>query len=246
MDRQAGAKRSRGRPALSAGAAVTREMIVRRALEIAGSEGFPAVSMQRLARDLHVSPRALYNHVRGRQDVVDGVAALMMHELPEPELDAADWRASLRSAYRIARDAYRRFPRAILISLDETVTPGEVDPRRVLLAEQMLRFFVEIGLTLEQAIAVRGAFLVDVFGFVLTIDYRYDSGGAAVREAIPQPVPAIWLDALPEVPALLSRRAASLPSPSSDAMFETFVDLRIAAVEALVERSAGSGVTGSA
>lgn len=218
--------------------ALTREAIVRTALEVAGAEGFVALTMHRLARELEVTPRALYNHVRDRQEVVDDVAALMMRELPEPELDPTDWQTSLRAAYREARDAYRRYPRAILISLDETVTPGKVDPRRFLLAENMLRFFIDVGLTLEQAIAVRGAFLVDVFGFVLTIDYRYDSGDQAMREAIPQPVPAAWLTAHPDVPAPLAREAAALPPTSSEEMFEAFVDLRVSAIEVLLaERS---------
>lgn len=229
-----GTGRGRGRPARATGTSLNRTAIVRKALDIAGAEGFAALTMHRLARELDVTPRALYNHVHDRQEVVDGVAALMMQELPEPALDPDDWRSSLRETYRKAREAYRRFPRALLISLDETVTAGEVSPKRILLAEDMLRFFVDIGLSLEQAIAVRGAFLIDVFGFVITIDYRYDTSGEEVREAITQPVPSVWLAARAEVPAPLSHQAASLPASSSDAMFETFIDLRIRAIETLL------------
>ena len=139
--------RGRGRPARDAGIALSRGLIARKALDIAGSEGFPALTTHRLARALDVTPRALYNHVRDRQDVVDAVAALMMQEIPVPHLDPAHWRDSLRAACREARDAYRRFPRALLIVLDETLTPAGVDPNRVVLAERMLGFFVDIGLS---------------------------------------------------------------------------------------------------
>ena len=226
--------RGRGRPTRDAGAVLSRELIVRKALDIAGSEGFPALTMHRLARDLGVTPRALYNHVRDRQDVVDAVAALMMREIPVPHLDPAHWRDSLRAAYREARDAYRQFPRALLIALDETLTPAQVDPNRVILTENMLGFFVGIGLSLEQAMAARSAFLIDVLGFALAVDYRYDRGEAAVREAVVRPVPGPWLDALPEVAAPLTRRAAALPPPTSDAVFDAFVDMRIAAIESMV------------
>ena len=227
--------RGRGRPARDAGIALSRGLIARKALDIAGSEGFPALTMHRLARALDVTPRALYNHVRDRQDVVDAVAALMMQEIPVPHLDPAHWRDSLRAAYREARDAYRRFPRALLIVLDETLTPAGVDPNRVVLAERMLGFFVDIGLSLPQAVAARNAFLIDTFGFALTVDYRYDRGEAAARDAVVQPVPALWLESLPDVPAPLSRRAAALPPPTSDAVFDAFVDMRIAAIGCMVE-----------
>jgi AcrR family transcriptional regulator len=236
MESRGRTSRGRGRPALSTGAAVTRDEIVRRALELAGTEGFPALTMQRLARELGVTARALYNHVRSRQEVIDSVAALMMQELPAPKLDPGSWRDSLRLAYREAREAYRRYPRAILISLDETLTPGEVDPNRLLLAEHMLRFFVDIGLTLEQATSAREAFLIDVFGFALTIDYGYDRSPEPVRRAIAQPVPAPWLDAHPQIAAPLSREAAAATPPTSDRMFDNFVELRIRGIESLIEQ----------
>ncbi|KAB1642571.1 TetR/AcrR family transcriptional regulator [Gulosibacter chungangensis] len=228
------APRGRGRPRRSEGAVLTLEAILQRGLEIAGAEGFPALTMNRLARDFEVSPKALYNHVDSRQDVVDGVAALIMQSIPAPQLDATNWKDSLRTAYREGREAYRRFPRATLISLDETVTPGEIDPSRILLAEHTLQFFVDLGLTLEQAITARNSFLLDLFSFTLMIDYRYDSSPAPVREAITQPVPRIWLEALPDVAAPHSREAATLPTPDSDTMFERLVDMRIAAISALL------------
>lgn len=238
MDGQSDAStgRRRGRPARSSGVALTRERIVRRALDIAGEEGFPAVTMHRLARDLKVSTRALYNHVSNRQDVIDAVGALLIRAFPVPHLDAANWQDSLRNAYREIREAYRKYPRALLLAMDETLTPIAIDPNRVHLAENMLRFFVDLGLSLEQAVAVRSAFLMDAFGFSLIIDYRYDRADPATRETIAHPVPRPWLEALPEISAPLSRQAAARPSPDSDQIFETFVELRIAAIEAMLTR----------
>lgn len=229
-------KRGRGRPSLEDGAVLSRDKIVHRALELAGSEGFVALSMNRLAKDLDVTPKALYNHVQGRQDVIDAVAALMMQQLPHSRFDPDDWRESLREAYREGRDVYRRFPRALLISMDEVVTPAELDSRRIDSAEQMLRFFVEVGLSLDQAVAIRAGFLTDLLGFVLTIDYRYDAGDELVRSAVSQPVPKPWLDAHPGIDAPLSRQVAESGSLSSDEMFERFIDLRVAAVEALLRQ----------
>ena len=192
-------------------------------------------SRHELARELGVTTRALHNHVRDRQEVVDRAAQRMVEDLPQTRWDASRWRESLREGYDEARAAYRRMPRAVLVSLDETVTPSEVPAARFLLAESMLTFFTDIGLSLEWALAMRGAFLSDVFAHALLIDYRYDRGNAAVREAMGQPIPAGWLAAQPDVEAPLSRGVASLPSLTSDDMFAAVVDLRIAAIERLLE-----------
>ncbi|MDK7748905.1 TetR family transcriptional regulator [Brevibacterium sp. UMB10442] len=227
-----GAGRGRGRPSR---ALVTRDDIAEAALRIAGDAGFPALTMHGLARELGVTTRALYNHVRDRQEVVDLAAQRMVEGLPQTQWDASRWRESLREGYEEARAAYRRIPRAVLVSLDETVTPSEVPAARFLLAESMLTFFTDIGLSLEWALAMRGAFLSDIFAHALLIDYRYDRGSAAVREAMGQPIPAGWLEAQPDVEVPLSRGVASLPSPTSDDMFAAVVDLRIAAIERLLE-----------
>lgn len=223
---------------------MTQDDIAEAALRIAGEHGFSALTMHGLARELGVTTRALYNHVRDRQEVVDLAAQRMVEGLPQTQWDASRWRESLREGYEEARAAYRRMPRAVLVSLDETVTPGEVPESRFLQAESMLRFFTDIGLSLEWALAMRDGFLSDVFAHALLIDYRYDRGSDAVREALGQPIPAAWLDAKPDMDVPLSRGVASLPSPTSDAMFAAVVDLRIAAIERLLEvGSAGSEAT---
>ena len=95
----------------------------------------------------------------------------------------------------------------------------------------MLRFFVDIGLSLEQAIAARDVFLTGAFGFSLLND-RSDP---TTRGMISQPVPRPWHDALPDVPAPLSREAAALPPQDSDEMFEAFIELRVAAIETMLD-----------
>lgn len=227
--------RGRGRPRRDAGGGLlSRDLIVERALDLAGTEGFAALTMHRLARELDVTPRALYNHVADRQEVIDLVAALMMRRLPEPELDGDDWRASLAHLYRGAREVYRSFPRATLIALDEHVTPTEIDRKRITLPERQLRFLVDVGLSLEQAVAVQSGFLIDVFGFVLLVDHQYDRLPPEQRRLTQQPVPQPWLDAHPDEEAPLSRQAARLPEITSDDMFEQVIDMRIAVVEQML------------
>jgi hypothetical protein len=50
-----------------------------------------------------------------------------------------------------------------------------------------------------------------------------------------QPIPDPWLAALPEVEAPLATEAATLPTRTSDDAFESFIDLRIAGIRAMLE-----------
>lgn len=242
MKRNAGPRR-RGRPPRDAGTGLTRDRIITVALDIAGAEGFSAVTMNRLATDLAVTPRALYNHIKDRQDVIDGVALRMIELTPVPRMNPGDWENSLREAYRQARDQYRRFPRAILISLDEHVTARGMAQRRIDLSENMLRFFVDLGLPLQRAIEVNTAFLLDIFSFALLIDYRFDRADPQERAEMGQPVPPQAFtgslsvddgtDSTDEGDPL-SRAATQLPPQTSDSTFEAFTELRIAGIRELL------------
>ncbi|MFE2292533.1 TetR/AcrR family transcriptional regulator [Streptomyces sp. NPDC059452] len=226
-----GPRPRRGRPPAAERPPLDRDGIARAALRIAGEEGFGALTMRRLAEELRVTPRALYNCVKDRQEVVDLTARLMMERLPRHVYDVDDWRSTIREVYRAAREQYRAIPRAALISLDEQVTPAEVHPDRLLHPEEMLAFLCAIGLGLEDAVHVRARLLLDVFAFTLLIDYRYDRSGEDVRALMQQPVPAPWLAAHPGLDVPHARAAAELPTLSSDAYFERFVDDAITLIE---------------
>ncbi|MFF2087434.1 TetR/AcrR family transcriptional regulator [Nocardia sp. NPDC058176] len=227
-------RRKRGRPPRTGGhEPVTKELIGKVALDIAGAEGFPQLTMRRLATEIGVTVRALYNVVADRQEVVDLAAARLMELLPVHEFDTDDWQGTVRRVYREARAAYRSVPRATLISLDETVTPSEVPVKRIIQPERFLAFLVAIGLSLENALAVRGFFLVEVFGFTLLVDYRYDRSDEQIRQMMFHPVPRPWLAAHPEVDAPLSRQVAAQPAGTADDLFAALVERAIHTIEGL-------------
>lgn len=57
---------------------LTREDIVRAATRLAGERGADAVSMRGVARELGVSPMALYNHVADREDLIGAIVQSFM------------------------------------------------------------------------------------------------------------------------------------------------------------------------
>ncbi|WP_245533863.1 TetR/AcrR family transcriptional regulator [Corynebacterium callunae] len=120
---------------------LTIDSIVERTLAIAGREGFAAVTMNRLARDMGVTPRALYNHVSNRQEIVDRVWVKVVEGITLPDLDPADWRNSFHVLWNSLRDQFRTFPRVLLVALDEQISPQGTSPLRLKLVEIALDFF---------------------------------------------------------------------------------------------------------
>ena len=65
------------------------------AVDLADREGIDAVSMRRLGQELGVEAMSLYTHIRGKEDLLDGMVDVVVAEIP---VDTAgpDWRTTLR------------------------------------------------------------------------------------------------------------------------------------------------------
>ena len=64
------------------GVNLTKEAIVTTALNILDSYGLPDVSMRRIASTLGVQPSALYWHFASKQDLLAGIADVILADLP--------------------------------------------------------------------------------------------------------------------------------------------------------------------
>jgi AcrR family transcriptional regulator len=76
--------------------ALTRSRVVRTALRLVDEHGLPALTMRALATELRVSPMALYNHVRDKDELIDLMVDLVLGEV---ELCAigGDWVVQMRA-----------------------------------------------------------------------------------------------------------------------------------------------------
>ena len=84
-------------------APLTRERILRAAIELADEAGVEALSMRRLGRRLGVEAMSLYNHVTDRDDILGGMVELVAIDFEVPT-GAPDWRTSIRSSARSAHE----------------------------------------------------------------------------------------------------------------------------------------------
>ncbi|WP_313812102.1 TetR family transcriptional regulator [Glutamicibacter sp.] len=230
------AKRGRGRPRKdSAYAPLSKERIAAAALEIAGAEGYAALTMHRLAAAVDVTPRALYNYVSDRREVVSMVVALFVEQSPFLDLDPANWKSSVREIYHESRRMYRAYPLAALVPVEDQV---DVDsgPLRTELMERLLAFYTALGLSLEQALALSRSLEREAFGFVLQVDYYFDRNPTIGRTYVSRAVPEQWLDRYPQIDAPLAREALSLPVQSNDELFEELIELRIISIQAMLDQ----------
>ncbi|MGP9031680.1 MULTISPECIES: TetR/AcrR family transcriptional regulator [Glutamicibacter] len=228
-------KRGRGRPRKdSEFQTLSKDQIAQKALEIAGAEGYDALTMHRLATEFNVTPRALYNYVADRQEVINLAVSRFISINPLIEFDCNDWKRGVTEAYNATRKAYRAYPRASQMALDEKlkVEPG---PFRNELMERILAFYVDIGLTLKQAVALVRALERDVLGFVMHVDYYYDRRSKDSPDYVSSLVPVQLLDAYPEVPTPLTRQSLELPQQDSDDLFEEVIELRLLAIAQMLE-----------
>lgn len=90
-------------------AKLSRETIVRAAMEILDREGERGFSMRKLAADLGVDPMALYHHFANRRALLHAVLETMMAQCPVPP-PGKDWREDLRNLCNGLRDLARRHP----------------------------------------------------------------------------------------------------------------------------------------
>ena len=90
-------------------AAVSRERALQAAVELADRNGIDAVSMRNLAAQLDVVPMALYKHVANKEDLLGGMADVLISEYA-PAIIGCDWKAAVRHRILSARDVLIRHP----------------------------------------------------------------------------------------------------------------------------------------
>lgn len=103
-------------------AALTRERILRAAIGLADRDGFESLSMRKLGQKLGVEAMSLYNHVRNKVDMLDGMVDVVFSEIDLPT-NGVDWRIAMRKRAISARQVLLRHPWAIGL-MESRATPG--------------------------------------------------------------------------------------------------------------------------
>ena len=96
-----------GRPAQ-----LSRSQVVAAALALADREGLEALTMRRLASELACGVMTLYTYVRDRDDLLSGLAGLLIAEVETGYVAGDSWQDHVRRGSRSYRAMALRHPRA--------------------------------------------------------------------------------------------------------------------------------------
>src|SRR6476661_519211 len=146
-----------GRPAR-----LSRESVLRAAVEVADEGGIEALTMQRIGEAVGAEAMSLYRHVRNKEDLIDGAVDLVFAEIELPPTDT-DWRTAMRRRAVSVREVLRRHPWAVGL-MESRAMPGPANMRH---HDAVLGLLLGAGFT--SATATHAYNLVDsfVYGFAL-------------------------------------------------------------------------------
>jgi AcrR family transcriptional regulator len=88
---------------------LSRDRVLRGAIELADERGIEALTMRTLARELGVEAMSLYNHVANKEEIVDGMVDVVMDEINDATSGiSGDWKTAMRQRILAAREILLR------------------------------------------------------------------------------------------------------------------------------------------
>jgi TetR/AcrR family transcriptional regulator, tetracycline repressor protein len=141
---------------------LSRELIIKEALALLDEHGPGALSMRRLADRLGVAPTALYTHVRGKAELIEGLIDQVYAGLTL-ELDpSGDWTQQLATLSQDVRDHLLAHPAVVPYALQQ---PG-LGPHSLRLGEAIYDILRPAGFSDQAVVGTVYALLTYILGFV--------------------------------------------------------------------------------
>lgn len=141
---------------------LSRDVVLAQALRMADANGIEALSMRKLAQALGVEAMSLYNHVRNKDALIDGIVELVVAEFAHPD-PAGDWRAEMMARGQAAHAAMMRHPWSPLL-VGSRAEPG---PAMLAYVEATLGCLFAAGYSVPMADHVWNAMDAYIYGFTL-------------------------------------------------------------------------------
>lgn len=138
-----------GRKRMGRSSQLSQEAIIEAAQRIIDAEGDGSLSMRRLARELSITPMALYHHVRDRDQLLRLLLETKARNLPRPSLPE-DPRERLTAAAQLLHDVLADCP-----FLGEILTSDDLMTASCLwVIEAVLEAALACGFAVEEAVGL--------------------------------------------------------------------------------------------
>jgi AcrR family transcriptional regulator len=206
-------------------APLTRDRVLRAAIDLADDHGLDALSMRRLGQALGVEAMSLYKHVANKEAILDGMADLVAGEIevPDPSLP---WKEAIRRSEISTHDVLLRHPWASTL-IESRNTAG---PARTRYLDAMIGTLRGAGFPMPIVARAFGALDSHTYGFALQEQawaiepVEGPEAAAAMVEMLPE-------GAFPNLEAM-ARMAMSVDGVPVD--FEFGLDLLLDGLERLL------------
>jgi AcrR family transcriptional regulator len=206
-------------------ARLTRDRVLRAAMDLADEGGIEAVTMRRLARALGVEAMSLYYYAANKDDILAGIVDLVVQEIELPVREG-DWRAAIRASAISAHRVLRRHPWACNLLMSGAV----VLPARLGYIDALLGRLVGAGLPAELIDLAYHALDSHILGFTL-----WEAGYTSAFRGLPPDFATTFLRDLPreDYPHLADHVAYHLRPASANRKgeFELVLDLILDGLE---------------
>ena len=93
---------------------LTRDIIRRKALELADEDGIENLTIRKLAKALNKTPMALYRHYESIDEIKQAVLALAFEEVDTDPIPGERWDDTIRRTTASIRNVFHAHPRALL------------------------------------------------------------------------------------------------------------------------------------
>jgi AcrR family transcriptional regulator len=167
---------------------LSRQRVLRAAMEQADAAGLEALSMRQLAAMLDVAPMALYHHVANREDLIDGMIDVVFSEIGLPS-GGAGWKTAMRERGLSLRDVLARHRWATGL-MESRRRPGPANLRH---HDAVIGKLRAAGFDLAMAAHAYSVLDGYIYGFALTnLSVPFDTSAemAAMAQDMFDPFPA--------------------------------------------------------
>jgi AcrR family transcriptional regulator len=183
--------------------ALNRTRILEAALDLVDHEGLEALSMRRLGAVLGVEAMSLYHHIPSKAELLDGLVALLLRQVPLPEVAAVSWDDALVTGFVDFRRVMLAHPAAFALVCSRPAA----EPQALAVIARAFAVLSAAGFTPSDARAAWNTLLCYALGYIEceVTGVGKDVRSGAMREAIRAQVGpefaalrAAWADWSPE------------------------------------------------
>ena len=207
-------------------APLSRELVLRAAIDLADAGGIDSLSIRKLAQKVGLKPMSLYHYVAGKDDILHGILDLVVREF-QPADPAGEWQAAIRQSAISAHAVLLRHPWACALMM----SPGAVSAARLGYMESLLGRLRQAGFSAEATDHAYHALDSHIIGFTL-----WHTGYSTALRADPQLSAASFEELLVGHPYLTehARQHERKRQPGEPTDYEFGLDLILNGLEAML------------